>query len=50
MFENSLVWHGAWETPQGLSFLGFHLWDQSGNWKGVYDTYSRAKSESRLLR
>jgi hypothetical protein len=48
-FEDVLVWLGSWESPKGLSFDGFHLWDRNGVWHGVYKTFSRAKFEGRNI-
>lgn len=45
-YETTLVWYGTWQTPQGLSLDGFHVWDIQGRWVGVYKTFKRATSEA----
>jgi hypothetical protein len=46
-YANPLVWYGVWDSPQGLSFLGFHVWNAAGVWRGVYKTFTRASTEAR---
>lgn len=45
-FDAPLVWYGTWNTPNGMRLNGFHVWDMSGRWVGVYKTQSRAISEA----
>ena len=48
-YKSSLVWLGTWETPGGLLLNGFHLWDKTGHWQGVYKTCARANVEASSL-
>jgi hypothetical protein len=48
VYSGSIVWLGVWETPEGLSINGFHVWDRYGEWVGVYPTHSKAVFHSRI--
>ena len=49
VYPSPLVWLGTWNSPRGLGFHGFHVWDRMGNWHGVYKTQSRAAAEATKL-
>ena len=47
-YDTSLVWLGTWEAPSGFVFNGFHVWDTSGEWVGVYQSQTRAIVEANI--
>ena len=49
MYPSYLVWLGTWKSNAGLILEGFHVWDESGEWVGVYGTYSRAYAHTRSV-
>ena len=49
VYPSPLVWLGTWTTPSGLGLNGFHVWDRVGDWRGVYQTRSRAAAEASRL-
>jgi len=46
LYASALVWYGVWKTPTGLTFLGYHIWNQQGEWRGVYQSHVRARVEA----
>lgn len=41
-YPTPIIWIGTWSTPVGLLLDGFHVWDRTGRWVGVYTTHSKA--------
>ena len=48
LYPSTLVWLGTWKTPHGLILNGFHVWCKQGTWKGVYNSFFRARAEANL--